>query len=84
MTCGHLLLMKDETMKQFSRDTCYKALASTGTSQQVVYTLALSDQPKDCTVTSKRLTNSFLRTSYSLTMAWLIASIFSWNKNLQT
>lgn len=43
-------------------------------------TLALSDQPKDWTVTSKRFISSFLRTSYSLAMAWLIASIFSWNK----
>lgn len=46
-------------------------------------TLARSDQPKDWTVTSKRFISSFLRTSYSLAMAWLIASIFSWKKKTQ-
>lgn len=41
-------------------------------------TLALSDHPKDCTVTSRRFSNIFLRTSYSLMSAWFTASIFSW------
>jgi len=41
-------------------------------------TLALSDQPKDCTVTSRRFNNIFLLTSYSFTSAWFIASILSW------
>lgn len=40
-------------------------------------TFALSDQPKDCTVTSRRFNNIFLLTSYSFTRAWFIASIFS-------
>lgn len=59
------------------KDHIYKYSALLNSS---MCTLALSDQPKDWTVTSKRFISSFLRTSYSLAMAWLIASIFSWNK----
>lgn len=43
-------------------------------------TLALSDQPKDWTVTSRRFSNIFLLTSYSFTRDWLITSSFSWKE----
>lgn len=65
----------------FGRQKKKSSLQGQSKLQNANCTFARSDQPNDWTVTSRRFTNSFLRTSYSLAMAWLIASIFSWNKN---
>lgn len=53
---------------------------ASSTMRKLPHTLALSDQPKDCTVTSRRFNSIFLLISYSFTSAWLMASIFSWKR----